>query len=200
MELEAEYNHQTKLLRQYRLSQDEAILRRANIIGMTTTAAARHRKVLNRIGPKIIIVEEAAEIFEAHIITSLSPHCQQLILIGDHKQLRPKPNVYDLDRNYHLGISLFERLLNNGLSHICLENQHRMPPSVSRLLVPHIYPTLNDHESVLSKGPIKGLRHSLYFIEHEHLEDSGNDSYSRRNKHEADFLTSLAVYLIRQGY
>ena len=30
----------------------------------------------------LVIVEEAAEVLEAHIVTSLSPSCQQLILIG----------------------------------------------------------------------------------------------------------------------
>ena len=198
--LEATYDSQTKLLRQCRLSQDKAIMKQASIIGMTTTAAAGHREVLNSIGPKIVIVEEAAEIFEAHIVTSLSPKCQQLILIGDHKQLRPKPNVYELECNYNLGISLFERLLNNGLPCVCLKQQHRMPPCVSRLLVPHIYPMLKNHKSVLLKNPLKGLRHCLYFVKHETYESNEDDSHSHKNDFEADFLTSLAIYLIKVGY
>ena len=49
---------------------------------MTTTGAARLQDVLQEVGPRIIVVEEAAEVLEAHIIASLNPHCQQLILIG----------------------------------------------------------------------------------------------------------------------
>ena len=30
-----------------------------------------------------MVVEEAAEVLEAHIVTSLSPSCEQLILIGN---------------------------------------------------------------------------------------------------------------------
>jgi len=30
----------------------------------------------------LVVVEEAAEVLEAHILTSLTSHCQQLILIG----------------------------------------------------------------------------------------------------------------------
>lgn len=43
------------------------------------------------------MVEEAAELLEAHILVCLTPeHTQHLILIGDHDQLRPKPNLYEL--------------------------------------------------------------------------------------------------------
>jgi hypothetical protein len=31
----------------------------------------------------IVIVEEAAEVLEAHIITAVTRHCQHLILIGE---------------------------------------------------------------------------------------------------------------------
>ena len=54
----------------------------AEILAMTTTAAARYQSVLNFIGPRVIVIEEAAEVFEAHIISTLSVHCQHLILIG----------------------------------------------------------------------------------------------------------------------
>jgi superfamily I DNA and/or RNA helicase len=37
-----------------------------------------------------VLVEEAAEVLEAHILCGLAPSTQQLILIGDHLQLRPK--------------------------------------------------------------------------------------------------------------
>lgn len=62
-----------------------------------------------------VIVEEAAEVLEAHVVTSLTHHCKQLILIGDHLQLRPSSNVYELGEKYRLNVSLFERLINNGI-------------------------------------------------------------------------------------
>lgn len=39
---------------------------------------------------QIVICEEAAEVLEAHVLASLTRHTEQLILIGDHEQLRPK--------------------------------------------------------------------------------------------------------------
>lgn len=62
-----------------------------------------------------MIVEEAAEVLESHIITSLTEHCQHLILIGDHQQLRPPTTVYKLAKDYNLDISLFERLIKNNI-------------------------------------------------------------------------------------
>lgn len=66
----------------YSKLEHRAILEEAKIIGMTTTAAARYQDVLQNVQPPIVIVEEAAEVLEAHIITSLNASCQHLILIG----------------------------------------------------------------------------------------------------------------------
>lgn len=72
---------------------------------------------------KIVIVEEAAAIFEAHIVTALSTGCEHLILIGDHVQLRPNPSVYHLAVKYKLDVSLFERLIKNGFPNVRLNIQ-----------------------------------------------------------------------------
>lgn len=50
---------------------------------MTTTGAAKYKSILTRLDSKIMIVEEAAEVLEAHIFTSLNPNVEQLVLIGD---------------------------------------------------------------------------------------------------------------------
>lgn len=51
------------------------------------SGAAKYREILQFIEPQIVIVEEAAEVLEAHTITTLSKNCQHLILIGDHQQV-----------------------------------------------------------------------------------------------------------------
>ena len=55
---------------------------------MTTTGAAKYRKILQEVKPTVVVIEEAAEVLEAHAITTLSEACQHLILIGDHQQVR----------------------------------------------------------------------------------------------------------------
>jgi superfamily I DNA and/or RNA helicase len=45
---------------------------------------------------QIVVVEEAAEVLEAHVLACLSDSVEQLILIGDHLQLRPKVENYQV--------------------------------------------------------------------------------------------------------
>lgn len=51
---------------------------------MTTTGCAKFNDVLKNVNFSIVIVEEAAEVFEAHILTALSRKTEHLVLIGDH--------------------------------------------------------------------------------------------------------------------
>lgn len=43
---------------------------------MTTTGAAIHQATLRSLKPRIVIVEEAAEVLEAHLIVSLTTACE----------------------------------------------------------------------------------------------------------------------------
>ena len=109
-----EYEGKARRYQEILHQEDKAILEKATIIGMTTTGAARYQAVLGEIGPRVVIVEEAAEVLEGHVLTALSEHCQHVVLIGDHKQLRPNPAVHRLKTECALDISLFERLVNNN--------------------------------------------------------------------------------------
>ena len=175
------------------------VLQKARVIGMTTTCAARYRRILQRISPKIVLVEEAAEVLEAHIITSLTKGCQHLILIGDHQQLRPNPAVYELAKKYKLDVSLFERMVNVGVQCERLNVQHRMRPEIAALMK-HIYKDLKNHKSVEKYDDIKGMKKNLFFVNHSHLENHNDESHSHINEHEAKFLVALCHYLLQQGY
>ncbi|ROT85793.1 hypothetical protein C7M84_006452 [Penaeus vannamei] len=91
---------------------------------MTTTGAAQYSAVMQDLSPAIVIIEEAAEILESHVITALTSKCQHLILIGDHQQLRPSATVYELATKYGLETSLFERMIKNGLAKQDLPRSH----------------------------------------------------------------------------
>lgn len=132
------------------------VVKKAKIMGMTTTGAAKYRHIIDGAKPKITIVEEAAEVLETHIITALCKDTDHLILIGDHMQLKPNPAVYELAKRFNLEISLFERLINNQMDFYQLKQQHRMRPCISSLLVPHIYKQLLDHPSVMAYENVKG--------------------------------------------
>ncbi|CAH1277477.1 ZNFX1, partial [Branchiostoma lanceolatum] len=199
-EYEREYEHAAKRLMEFQSQEDGEIMKEATVIGMTTTGAARYRSLLQDIKPAIIVVEEAAEVLEAHIVTTLSQQCQHLILIGDHQQLRPNPTVYQLAKKYNMDISLFERMVKNNMQCQRLQSQHRMRPEFARLLTPHIYESLDNHESVLNFENIKGVSSNMFFVDHNYLEAHDSDTKSRSNMHEAQFMASLCRYFLQQGY
>ena len=180
---------------------DQEIIKGSDVVGMTTTGAAKHSYIMKSIQPKIVVVEEAAEIFEPHIFTSLSPSVQQLILIGDHKQLRPKPNYYELEKHYDFNISLFERLAINKCPVQTLNIQHRMRPEVASLITPAIYKELKNHESVEKYEHVKGVGKDLFFINHTEPEMAGDDDKkSHSNPYEARYLGALCNFLLKQDY
>ncbi|XP_063816587.1 NFX1-type zinc finger-containing protein 1 isoform X2 [Pseudophryne corroboree] len=197
---EKTYQELADRLVELRQRQDLHILQQAQVIGMTTTGAAKYRRILQEVEPRIVIVEEAAEVLEAHTITTLSSACQHLILIGDHQQLRPSANVYDLAKNFNLEVSLFERLIHSNLPFVRLNYQHRMRPEIARLLTPHIYKELENHSSVLNYDKIKGVASNLFFVEHEYPEQEIKDGKSHQNIHEAEFVVALCKYFLNQEY
>ncbi|OBZ89249.1 NFX1-type zinc finger-containing protein 1 [Choanephora cucurbitarum] len=180
----------------------EAKICRANyVVGMTSTAAAKYHDLLQEIRPKIMVVEEAAEMLESHIITALTDSLEHLILIGDHQQLRPSTAVHELSENHALGVSLFERLVMNQFPFTRLSHQRRMRPEIRALINP-IYkdPPLNDHPDVYKYPPIRGMEQSMFFLAHNQDETHMNESASKINEHEAVMAAKLSVYLMLQGY
>ena len=198
----AAYNEACKAHSECQRDVDSFVARGADIVGMTTTGAAKYHHVLKNLHPKIVIFEEAAEVLEAHIITSLAPSVQQLIMIGDHKQLRPKPTCYDLEKDHNLAVSLFERLADNDFSYASLEIQHRMRPEISRLIHPSIYDHLIDADVVKKYKHVKGVSKDVFFINHSHPEEKNQfrDMLSKVNLFEAEYTVELCHYLLKQGY
>ena len=197
-----EYERICKRLVEVRDSEELHVLRDAVVIGMTTTGAAKYRTIIEVIQPTIVIVEEAAEVLEAHIITSLTKGTQHLILIGDHKQLRPNPSVYSLARQYNLDVSLFERMVNCGMHCYQLETQHRMRPEIARLMR-FFYDNLEDHDTVHKYESVRGVSKNIFFVDHRYLEDDSeiNEKIkSHSNQHEAEYIAALCEYFLMQGY
>lgn len=84
-DLAMKYNNCHQRLTQARRSDTAGILQSKRIVGCTTTAAAKYREEIQKFNPNILLVEEAGEILESHVLTSLGPQTSQMILIGDHK-------------------------------------------------------------------------------------------------------------------
>ena len=66
------------------------LINNAQVIMCTTSGAAKNFDLLAQAKCDVVLVEEAGEILEPHILSSIYAKCESLIMIGDHLQLRPK--------------------------------------------------------------------------------------------------------------
>ncbi|CAG0917244.1 unnamed protein product [Notodromas monacha] len=194
-----------RLVERYKEAQDRALLLHAissDVVGLTTTAAAQNISLLQNIKAKIVVIEEAAEILESNTVCCLSSHCEHLILIGD-QQFKPSTHEFQLAGNVGLDVSLFERMLKNGIPVEHLRQQHRMRADISNLIKLNVREDLQDHESVGNYDDILGIDKNVYFVSHNVTEDAANKELtSERNEPEmeAEFLLALCRYLLLQGY
>ena len=187
-------------------------LQQAHVIGVTTSGLARNIDLLGRLRPKVLLCEEAGEILEAHTLTAFLPTIEHAILIGDHEQLRPQIQNYELSlenprgEKYSLDKSTFERLItdpDSDLPYDTLQTQRRMDPSISDLVRNTLYPRLIDHESVLEYPEISGMRKRLYWLDHKQPEAGADPTRalqkSRSNDYEVGLVAALVAHLVRQG-
>jgi hypothetical protein len=92
-----EFNRLNQERQTVQQEQDLEILRDARVIGATTTGAAQFKDLLSSKAAGVVIIEEAGEVLEAHVLSALQPEAtKHLIMIGDHQQLRPKVESYQL--------------------------------------------------------------------------------------------------------
>jgi hypothetical protein len=172
------------------------ILSQKKIIGVTITGASIKHDLIHHIGPSVVIVEEAAEILEPGLLAALTPSIEHLILIGDHKQLRPQVDTYELCTNYQFDKSMMERLIDSRFPYKTLTKQNRMRPEFSALLK-DIYPKLQDNlELVLKNEPLKCIAKSMFFWAHG---DPEKRDRTYTNAKEAERIMALVLYLLWSG-
>lgn len=211
--LAEQYNKCQRSLESLFKEKDADVMRQKRIIGCTTTGAAKYVKEVQAASAGVLLVEEAGEILESHILTALGPQTEQLILIGDHKQLRPKVSNYNLTvekgGGYDLNRSLFERLVLRNFPHQTLTTQHRMRPEISSLVRQLTYPELLDAGSTKNRPDLIGFQDNLVFVKHSNLEDNNSklknekemtSISSKQNTWEAEMVLKCVKYLGQQGY
>ncbi|KAL9093471.1 MAG: hypothetical protein Q9159_000325 [Coniocarpon cinnabarinum] len=197
-----------------RREQELRCLRQAQIVGMTTSGMARVTSQLKHLNAKVVIMEEAGEVLEAHTLVTMLPSVEHAIFIGDHQQLRPQAQNYDLSvessagKQYAFDVSLFERLVAPmssdapSLPKRALSIQRRMHPSISELVRETLYPQLED-AAIVSKYPaVTGMRRRLFWFDHKHEENhKGTDmmATSHSNKFEVSMTVALVSHLMSQG-
>ncbi|OJD16730.1 hypothetical protein ACJ73_08856 [Blastomyces percursus] len=103
--------------------------------------------------------EEAGEVLEAHILTTLLLTVEHCILIGDHLQLRPQIQNYELQSTNPRG----ER--DPGTDAPLNHGPHSIYP----------VPSSKDAEAVMTYRKVVGMKERLYWFQHEELEAAATD-------------------------
>ncbi|OSX56367.1 hypothetical protein POSPLADRAFT_1050853 [Postia placenta MAD-698-R-SB12] len=158
------------------------------------------------VSPKVLIVEEAGQVLEAHTISCLPPSVEQLICIGDPRQLRPNLATFTLSTDNERGNKLFkfdrslmERLADDGLPMSILQKQRRMRPTISHLIRTILYPELEDHGAVHAYPSVQGMRKDVFFCSHTNKENGVEESVSKYNEFEVEMIRDLVLYFLKQG-
>ncbi|BGP31025.1 hypothetical protein JCM10296v2_002789 [Rhodotorula toruloides] len=192
----ASYNNEEKL----------DVLKSADVIGATTNGAANILDIISKVRPSVVLVEEAGECLEVHVVANLVESVQHLLLIGDHKQLRPQITSFGLSIDSKRGelhrhdVSLFERLAQLRVPMSILQTQRRMRPDISKLVGNFLYPDLENAPSVKVYPDVKGMKRNVFFVDHALKEDKASALHSSRtNTGEAQWVVDLVRHLLLQG-
>ncbi|KAF7871976.1 uncharacterized protein EAF02_009081 [Botrytis sinoallii] len=151
------------------------------VIGCTTTGLSKYRGLLSALNPSVLLIEEAAETLEANVTAGIIPSLEQVILVGDHRQLTANTT---LDRfmsyPYYMSVSLFERLVNND----------------------PFYLDLHDHQNVRDRvnhrPPVPGMNFDSYFFSHK-WQEHRDVNMSCYNAPEAEMVAGFFNYLVING-
>ncbi|KAF5877161.1 putative dead box helicase protein [Botrytis fragariae] len=173
------------------------------VIGCTTTGLSKYRGLLSALNPSVLLIEEAAETLEANVTAGIIPSLEQVILVGDHRQLTANTTLDRfMSQPYYMSISLFERLVNNGMAYTMLNKQRRMIPEIRELLCiePNpFYIDLHDHQNVRDRvnhrPPVPGMNFDSYFFSHK-WQEHRDVNMSCYNAPEAEMVAGFFNYLV----
>ena len=134
---------------QLRSKSEQQILKAAEVICATCVGSGDNR--LAGIRFRAVLLDEATQACEPEALIPILHGCQQVVLIGDHRQLGP---VILNKKAAKAGFnqSLFERLINLGLRPVRLQVQYRMHPCLSE------FPSNMFYDGSLQNGVTNGER------------------------------------------
>ncbi len=192
---------------------DRRVLQTADVIGVTTSGLAKRISALQHVESKIVICEEAGEVMEPHMLSALLPNVEHFIQIGDHQQLRPQINNFNLSLESHQGLlyqldrSQFERLSigergSPAFPVAQLNVQRRMRPQISTLIRATLYPLLLDHDSTKTLPDVVGMRKNVFWLHHDNFEEGAREDQQQKshsNLWEVDMTYALVRHIVRQS-
>lgn len=176
----------------------QEVLRDKTVVAVTLTGASMYAQSIRAWRPQVVLVEEAAEVLESHLIASIGPSVRHVVQIGDHFQLPPKVETHTIQREHLFATSQMQRLISLGYPHVTLRRQGRMLDSMLPLLG-SIYPDLQTNFAAIEKAelkPVPDLGSEVFWWDCKGEMTMGR---SNTNPTEADRAVRLALFFISRG-
>ncbi len=178
------------------------ILDNADVI-CATCIGSGHLLLDGRRFPRVLI-DEATQATEPATLVPITRGCKQLVLVGDHKQLPPTV-ISSRAEKIGLNISLFERLIELGVSSTMLLEQYRMHPCIAE------FPSLQSYDGLLSNAVSEQERlapvgliwpdfeNPVAFLPVEGGEIVSPDGHSKANYSEAGWVLRMVESILLGG-
>ncbi|PWN31690.1 P-loop containing nucleoside triphosphate hydrolase protein [Meira miltonrushii] len=181
------------------------IFAEADVVCCTALSAP----LIHAIDFPLVFFDEATMATEPITLATITKGCQQLSLIGDHKQLSPLIRSREAQTE-GLGESMFERLMERGdLKSVMLDTQHRMHPSLAAFSGEEFYDgKLKDGAKTSKMVPLqssfakeKGENANTGFLTfvHHNGRESLAKSKSLENEAEAEIVVSIVADLLAKN-
>eukprot|EP01064_Diplonema_japonicum_P023308 TRINITY_DN33747_c0_g1_i1.p1 TRINITY_DN33747_c0_g1~~TRINITY_DN33747_c0_g1_i1.p1 ORF type:complete len:933 (+),score=47.83 TRINITY_DN33747_c0_g1_i1:56-2854(+) len=120
-------------------------LHKADVVCATCSGAASPIMASKKLLFRLVVLDEASQATEPSCVVPIMRGAERVVLIGDHKQLRPTILSQDA-ATCGLNITLFDRLVNSGIQPHMLDTQYRMHPYIAE------YPSLVYYAGKLKSG------------------------------------------------
>ncbi|AAZ11329.1 regulator of nonsense transcripts UPF1 [Trypanosoma equiperdum] len=181
---------------------ERLILRNADVVCCTCIGAGDYR--LKTMKFKHVLIDEATQGTEPEVLIPLVRGAKQVILVGDHCQLRPLVFSTAAEKAGYQR-SLFERLVLMGHRPVRLDVQYRMNPSLS------FFPSHHYYEGTLQNGvtaeqrdasevfPWPDVTKPIFFYNATGNEELGSNGRSYLNRAEAALTEQIVTKLIQGG-
>lgn len=123
-----DHNPLTPEQKQTQYQTEISVIKNADVVCTTTNSAAN--AILKKVRFETVIFDEAGMCLDPDILIPIIHGSQQLILVGDHKQLGPVVQNRECEKKAYT-LSLMLRLIHQGIHPKILTEQYRMHPSLA---------------------------------------------------------------------
>lgn len=181
---------------------ERELLQHADVICCTCVGAGDIR--LAKIRFSIVLIDESTQATEPECMVPIVLGAKQVILVGDHRQLGPVI-MCKKAANAGLSQSLFERLVNLGVSPVRLQVQYRMHPALSAFPSSMFYEGTLQNAVTAEERQLKmafdwpNPQMPLFFWHTPGQEEISSSGTSYLNRTEVANVEKLVTKLIKAG-